>query len=286
MINSTDYPLKMSYHLLFRLTRTVDNLPVYFKNINVTLKLVLKHFPLLTSCTPKVIDTVIYADRVFRTYRSCKKVNDEVESDRPLVKCEEFSDDFDFIETFVTHCPKDENGKAVYLTEIDLDLHDKQSPCYSFFATPVKKLKYTEPSSSRTDTTMFELNPDSSEDEDDRYNDNLELVENNPSINDIIINFVIRKFEIDSNDIKDVHSKGNYYLVELTTKDCKFIGREHKSNHQYIVINSTSASRKCHDSDCEGKQFRKVFAEDYPKDLSKLFGNKFIFVFKLKKNFL
>lgn len=276
----------MSYHLLFRLVRVTDNVPVYFANINVTKSLVLKHFPELTSCTPKVIDPSIYADRVFRTYRSCKKVNDQVEADRPLVKSDEFSDDFEFIDTFVTHCPRDENNNAVYLTEKDLDLNKNENACSSLFATPIKKRKVSrresEPSSSRTDTTMFDLKPDTSDDEDDeddKYNDDLELVESTD--NDIIVCFVLKnfkKFEIKSDEIKRVLSKGGYYVVELTTKHCKFIGREHKTNHQYVVINALCASRKCHDSDCTGEQFGKVLAKDYPKDLSKIFGKNLFLI--------
>jgi P4 family phage/plasmid primase-like protien len=53
-------------------------------------------------------------------------------------------------------------------------------------------------------------------------------------------------------------------VVPSLIKWCPFIKREHKSNHNYFVIDNYSIKQKCHDSDCENQKHleRKVNSLD------------------------
>ena len=48
---------------------------------------------------------------------------------------------------------------------------------------------------------------------------------------------------------------------------CEFIERDHRSNHQYIIIDLISSKQKCHDSDCINKRHNEILYENYPESL-------------------
>jgi putative DNA primase/helicase len=67
-----------------------------------------------------------------------------------------------------------------------------------------------------------------------------------------------------------VGNEGNYLQVALSEKFCNFQNRNHLSNHQYIIIDSTSAKQKCHDQDCKDMKHKELCVADYPTSIKNL----------------
>lgn len=93
----------------------------------------------------------------------------------------------------------------------------------------------------------------------------------------IIKEFISEKYEQYESDIRDIFIDENINCINipLHTKKCKFIKNNHKSNHQYIIIDSVSSKQKCHDSECISKKYNVILFNDYPKNLKKLLNNLF-----------
>ena len=90
---------KASYHIIVKVYDTLGK-HVYLKNISVAKAIAIGAYSEFIK--RKVVDTSVYADRVFRTIYSSKP-----KENRPLLHCKDFSDEpFDEIESFVTYCPE------------------------------------------------------------------------------------------------------------------------------------------------------------------------------------
>lgn len=87
-----------------------------------------------------------------------------------------------------------------------------------------------------------------------------------------IIKFVQREYHHFPNKVRDVFidKQFNCIIIALTEKYCPFVEREHKSNNQYIVIDTCSAKQKCHDTDCKEDRHHEVKLELYPVEISEL----------------
>ncbi len=85
-----------------------------------------------------------------------------------------------------------------------------------------------------------------------------------------IIKFVHSKFHVAPNKVRDVFvdSALNCIIVALTERYCEFAQREHRSNNQYIVIDTFSAKQKCHDSACNDKKHNEIKIADYTPEIS------------------
>ena len=105
---------------------------------------------------------------------------------------------------------------------------------------------------------------------------NVNIVVNVPEAldeNDISIvkKFVHKEFNY-SRQIRDVFidKKHNCIVVALTEKYCYFVGTLHRSNNQYIVIDTGSAKQKCHNSECKEHKYNEIKLEKYPKELNEI----------------
>lgn len=78
--------------------------------------------------------------------------------------------------------------------------------------------------------------------------------------------FVKEHYKHKPKEIRDINVdyEHNCIIVSMNETYCEFIEREHKSNHQYIVIDTHSSKQKCHDTDCEGKKFNETKVDKYP----------------------
>ena len=83
----------------------------------------------------------------------------------------------------------------------------------------------------------------------------------------IIMKFVQEYYHHSKSIIRDIKIDTQRIVVALNEKECEFIGREHSSNNQYIIIDGKSSKQKCHDSDCESKMHNEIKVKDYPKEL-------------------
>jgi hypothetical protein len=84
--------------------------------------------------------------------------------------------------------------------------------------------------------------------------------------------FVQREFHHYPNRIRDVlvDQQYNCIVVALDERYCPFMDREHKSNNGYIVIDTTSAKQKCHDSECKDHKYNELKLEVYPKEINEI----------------
>jgi P4 family phage/plasmid primase-like protien len=152
---------------------------------------------------------------------------------RPLLKNEHLSDDFQFLDTFV---------------------------CYTPGATPViiNKLENT-------------MNPlDDTDDVIHPKQDDLTLKDK-----ENITKFVKKNYKYKSKHIRDIliDKSHNCIIVSLDDTFCCNVDREHKSNHQYIAIDTYSSKQKCHDSDCKEFKYNEIKISNFPKELNEIILN-------------
>jgi P4 family phage/plasmid primase-like protien len=153
---------------------------------------------------------------------------------RPLVK-DDLSDPFITIETFVCH-----TGEAPLTTSV--------------VKSPKKRSSAT-----KSNMSIDEMSQPTQK----------ELTEN-----DILIikSFVKSQYKYRPDLIRDVilNSDLNCINVNLDDTFCWNINREHKSNHQYIVIDAVSSRQKCHDSECSDWKHNEITSENFPKEVNEI----------------
>lgn len=85
-----------------------------------------------------------------------------------------------------------------------------------------------------------------------------------------IIKFVQQTFHHPPQSIREIKidRTHNCIVVALDVRYCHFVQREHKSNNQYIVIDTSSSKQKCHDTDCNDNRHCEISLEQYPVNIS------------------
>ena len=227
---------KRSYHLILITGRGKS--PVFFNNVRSFRGFTEASFPELTG--QKIIDTSVYREGLFRTYLSTKSGEY-----RPLVRSE-LSDPFEFLDTFVCSVeseavvveelvPKNANvieiAEVITNTDIELDAVTDVVTTYP----PIQK----------------ELTSEDCE---------------------IIRHFVRKNYKYRVKDIREILIDHvlNCIIVALNDEFCHNIDREHRSNHQYIVIDTYSSKQKCHDIDCKDFKHNEIKINSFPKHLNEI----------------
>jgi len=84
--------------------------------------------------------------------------------------------------------------------------------------------------------------------------------------------FITKEFHHFPNTVRDIFidQQHNCIIVALTERYCPFLDREHKSNNQYIVIDTTSSKQKCHDTECNEHKYGELKLESYPKEINEI----------------
>jgi len=245
ILQSHSENIKRSYHIIFRIF--TENKPIYFKNIRGFKRIVSNLFSDLVE--KKIIDTSVYREGLFRTYLSSKDGET-----RPLVKSE-LSSDFDFLETFVGYTSN-------INTELIIDTGSiKIKKKRSVIKNKSKKQK------------------DDNDNENDNVNEDdiLFPVQDTLSEQDInvIKQFIRKYYRTKSTDVRDIiiDKRLNCIIVALDDTYCYNIDREHKTNHQYIVIDTYSAKQKCHDTECQNYKHNEIKIKEFPKELNEIILN-------------
>jgi P4 family phage/plasmid primase-like protien len=242
---------KLSFHIIVRVYDS-SNSEILFSNVN-TLKKIYKSFDFdkfKDDDNKNIIDPSVYKSKggLFRTIYSSKP--DEI---RPLIKSE-LSDDFDDLESFVCY----NNGQYTIFEE--------------------KENVNTLPNSNIT----FRIQSGNG-----NANDNANQLSEVPNTDSTVINipedldnnnretikkFIQREFHYIPSKIREIFidKEHNCIIVALTEKYCPFLDREHKSNFQYIVIDTSSAKQKCHDTDCLNQKYNEIKLENYPKEMHEI----------------
>jgi P4 family phage/plasmid primase-like protien len=242
---------KKSYHIILNLKR--DNKSLYFKNVKGFKRFTTNLFLELTS--NKIIDISVYREGLFRTYYSTK-----FGEDRPLIKSH-LSDEFDFMDTFICYCPEAYDDNII-------DTESKLFKRYKMMGSNENDKNLD--NDTETTTTIMDVN--------DYTNDKLDYtflpIQKDLTEDDceIIKNFISKFYKYRLNDIRDIiiDEKLNCIIVALHNRFCYNIDREHKTNHQYIVIDTYSSKQKCHDIDCINFKHDEIKIKDFPKELNEI----------------
>ncbi len=88
----------------------------------------------------------------------------------------------------------------------------------------------------------------------------------------IIIDFVRRSYKYKTSDIREIilDKSLNCIVIALNDTYCYNIDREHRSNHQYIVIDTISSKQKCHDPDCKDFKYNELKINQFPPELNEI----------------
>lgn len=153
---------------------------------------------------------------------------------RPLVKCKELSTlDFSVLDTFIAY-----QGHVA-----------------------IETVSYTKGESTEPNPQDILINP---------KQDSLTRKDT-----DVIKKFVKKQYNYNAKDIRDIIIDRNFNCIIIALEDrfCINADREHKSNHQYITIDTISSKRKCHDIDCKDYKHNEVKIEKFPKELNEIILN-------------
>jgi P4 family phage/plasmid primase-like protien len=225
--------LKRSYHI------KVLNY-VLFENVKILKQQVNELFKDTNLITSKILDTSVYREGLFRTLYSTKSGEN-----RPFVKSN-LSDDFDEIESFICYFTEDNlklpkiskmlnNESNGDTLEFNIDINDKDDLIY---VEPIQK----------------------------------ELTQSNKNV---IKMFIKKHYNYNNYTIRDIiiDHQHNCIVVALDDKYCHNVDKEHRSNNQYIVIDTLSSKRKCHDVDCQKYKYNEIKMADYSKELNEIIKN-------------
>lgn len=242
---------KRSYHLIFILKRGGEI--VYFKNVKGFRKFTEYVFADLT--LQKIIDTSVYREGLFRTYQSTKS-----EEYRPLVKSDT-SDIFDFSETFVCNC--NQESETIDTTSKTFELIYKSEK-----SKTDKQNKTIDNVDIIDDVDIIDVVT-----MDTAYTTYLPIQKELTGADcDIIKHFVRKNYRYRTKDIREllIDHDCNCIIVALNDEFCHNIDREHRSNHQYIAIDTYSSKQKCHDTDCKDFKHNEIKINAFPKELNEI----------------
>jgi P4 family phage/plasmid primase-like protien len=218
---------KRSFHIIFRLYK--DNNLFVFKNVKLCKHIY--HTLYLDSFVDtqgkSVIDSSVYREGLFRTIFSSKSGEN-----RPLIQSD-ISDPFELIESFV--CCLSESGNYTILDNehisSDNKFNDNTTSIYPTLSEDIITIS-----------------------EEDQFT---------------IKEFINQEYHHFPNKIREIiiDKEFNCIVIALNERYCQFVNREHKSNNQYIVIDTYSSKQKCHDTDCREHKFKEIKLENYPNTI-------------------
>jgi len=187
----------------------------------------------------KLIDCCIYREGLFRTIYSSKS-----KEFRPFIK-NIYSDNFEDVETFVTY----------YTSKV-----------YKIF--PVNTIP-TENLESGVGTRSVSIESGVG-----NRSGNVEQGKSVLEAQDekVIKNFIRKFYHYKYDDIRGIIVDNNFncIIVALNDKFCGNVDREHKSNYQYILFNSSGSRQKCHDPDCNKYKTNDIPIESFSQDIKSI----------------
>jgi P4 family phage/plasmid primase-like protien len=236
---------KKSYHIIFRMFSKEENCPILFDNVKV-LKTEISNINIFKDLiNKKIIDTSVYREGVFRTIYSTK-----FSENRPFVKSH-MSDDFDELDSFICN-----------------NIHDECLVIIENENENIENIENTENTENIGDIGNDTLQGDL---------DIIEPIQKDLTVANktLIKKFVRKHYNYTNGNIRDIiiNHENNCIIIALDDKFCHNVDREHKSNNQYIVIDSCSSKRKCHDLDCKDYKFTELKMTEYPKELNEIIKN-------------
>jgi P4 family phage/plasmid primase-like protien len=222
---------KKSFHLIFRISDD-EGVEYLFDSVKSLKDLWFKNkLNKYRDINKKyLIDPSVFREGLFRTIYSSK-----LGEIRPLIKSD-LSDDFEDIESFI--CFHSDNFKIIQLQ-----------------TTPSENLVISSENIETVDSNIVNIPEDLTE-----------------SDKTTIKRFITKEFHHFPNSVRDIFidKEHNCIIVALNERYCPFLDREHRSNNQYIVIDTTSSKQKCHDSECNEHKYGELKLESYPKEINEI----------------
>lgn len=224
---------KESYHIIVRIRK--DGKDYFIPNVQTLKDWIPTIFPKLVQ--KKIIDISVYREGLFRTIYSTK-----FNENRPFVPSN-LSDPFEDIQSFVTYFESDETSADFLL------LHELNNN----HITQIQNETQTQQKDTELDDTQ-------------------QLKELSDTDKDIIKKFVRKNYKYQTRDIREIfiNKEVNCIVVALNDTYCYHVDREHKSNHQYIVIDVYSSKQKCHDLDCKDYKHNEIKINFFPKEVNEI----------------
>jgi P4 family phage/plasmid primase-like protien len=93
----------------------------------------------------------------------------------------------------------------------------------------------------------------------------------------LMIHFLKKNYNYNENDVNNIKldRTNNCIVIGLSDKFCNNIDREHKSNHQYIIVDFFGSRQKCHDPDCKSFKKNELKYNMLSDDVSKIITSYF-----------
>jgi len=244
--------IKKSFHIILKFFN--DEKEIVFKDVGY-LKNLYKNFGLDKFRGDKnkyLVDPSVYRAGLFRTIYSSKRGED-----RPM-KRSNLSDPFMDIESFVCAISEDH----ILFNEID-NRRDNGTDNGRDNGTDNGMDNGTDNGTDIievTDHIVVDKNVVNVPEELDK-NDKI-----------IIRRFIQKEFHHFPNKIRDVFidKEHNCIIISLMERYCPFLDKEHRGNNQYIVIDTSSAKQKCHNTECNEDKYNEIRLCHYPKEVNEI----------------
>ena len=84
--------------------------------------------------------------------------------------------------------------------------------------------------------------------------------------------FIQKEYHHFPNKIRDVFidKDHNCIVIALIERYCPFLDKEHRGNNQYVVIDTSSAKQKCHNTECKHDKYNEIKLENYPVEINEI----------------
>jgi P4 family phage/plasmid primase-like protien len=243
---------KHSYHLIFRASNHI-----YFNCVKSFKKVVENLFPELTK--KKIIDLSVYREGLFRTVYSTKSGESRYLTWNTRLSSEFGEDQEPDLLTFVTYTP----GAGVNEENVVV-LAD------SLHAALVGALD--DASDSDRDRDRGRDSDSDSDSDNNSWSTNRELEDLSKSDHEVVKTFVRKNYRYRNSSFRDIFidRSRNCIIIALDDTFCHNIDREHRSNHQYIVIDTVSSKQKCHDTECREFKMNEIAISKFPTELNEI----------------
>lgn len=244
---------KRSFHVIFKIYDNNDHDNIkkqyVFKNVKVLKELykILGFDKFRDNDSKHIIDPSVYREGLFRTIYSSK-----TGESRPLVRSSYSGsdNDYDDIETFVCYS---HNDVEIITLDLDRSVNFKEP----IVIEPDENTENIDSLSTSSTLSTMTVNIPQELNHDDKH---------------VIKKFVTKEFHHFPNKIRDIFIDEQYncIIVALSERYCPFQDREHRSNNQYVVIDTSSAKQKCHDPDCNEHKYNEIRLENYPMEINEI----------------
>jgi P4 family phage/plasmid primase-like protien len=231
LLESPKLGTKKSFHVIFP--------NIHFENVLAAKKFVTSFKELEYFVKEKIIDPCVYREGLFRTLYSSKNGENRIleYSDKSPIQ----DADIDTFICYITNPQFNMTNSVLYEQSSSSQVGDSRNISRVNIPTLPTTLVTSNTEITRQDASILQ-------------------------------HFVRKNYNFKVNDISSIviNTNNNCIIIALNDKFCDNIDREHKSNHQYIVLDGISSKQKCHDPDCKGFKKNEIKSGTFPDNVKSL----------------